>query len=784
MPSYTTDELKALLAGQLSPERESEIALNIELDSTLRNRLELLSGSEIWSIGSAPVPTEPSSPKLASVIERVVSESRIERVSGSGSTGETVSTVDMEHCEPLLVPGIRIVREIGRGGMGVVYEGWDELVGRKVAIKRLLPIRSSNSNAKDRMLQEARAAGALLHPNIVSIYGVQLQDDMPILVQQFVEGETLQSRIDSQCYLSWQECVDVAKQIALGLGAAHAAGIIHRDLKPDNILIEDKTNIVRIADFGIAKHSRSSGLTVNDHVAGTPAYMSPEQTEGEALDARSDLFSLGSVLVAAATGLPPFGLDDPFVVMDRIRNQSATNLKSLRPDYPDWLSGVIDRLLSKDRQHRIANAEALLTAISHQADSQNGTPVSSSYRRLLLGVALCALAMLPVLAWWNSSVSKTSQPGNGQTMMAEVVTPPFIPSKPVWIRRNNAEFDSLASAVESAIDGDTIEIGEDLECVPITIQSKHLTLKGSASHRPLLKSAESNNTESSSDAYFLRAESDLTLDGIDIDWQTTAQSPLFNGEKILNAVVGSAPGTRMIIRDCKIHRSPGGVCVAVGGNLEAKNSTFSGASVALAWLGHHSQAEMENCELAGRIGVAIMYPLANVVTYKKSQLNIKHSIIRAVDAVSPMLSRQIDVPVALRIQDSILDSKHTVSLISLSNVFREKLESLPVGILKSSIEWHESRCVYDVNCEHLITRRIKNVERRYSTNVSNLKQWQNQVHGEAEKDSSSISVHLTRRPDEPSSIGQPLYHMVPTTEQPLPPWAREAGPMITNRSEL
>ena len=784
MPSYTTDELKALLAGQLSPERESEIALNIEIDSTLRNRLELLSGSGIWSIGSAPVPTEPTSPKLASVIERVVSESRIERVSGSGSTGETASTVDMEHCEPLLVPGIRIVREIGRGGMGVVYEGWDELVGRKVAIKRLLPIRSSNSNAKDRMLQEARAAGALLHPNIVSIYGVQLQEDMPILVQQFVEGETLQSRIDTQCYLSWQECADVAKQIALGLGAAHAAGIIHRDLKPDNILIEDKTNIVRIADFGIALHSRSSGLTGNDHVAGTPAYMSPEQTGGEALDARSDLFSLGSVLVAAATGQPPFGLDDPFVVMDRIRNQEATSIKSLRPDYPDWLSGVIDRLLSKDRQHRIANAEALLTAISLEVDPQNTTPAANPFRRLLLAVALCALAMLPVFAWWSSSVSKTSQAGNGQTMMAEVVTPPFIPSKPVWIRRNNAEFDSLASAVESAIDGDTIEIGEDLECVPMTIQAKQLTLKGSASYRPLLKSAESNNTESSSDAYFLRAESDLTLDGIDIDWQTTAQVPLFNGEKILNAVVGSAPGTRMTIRDCKIHRSPGGVCVAVGGNLGAKNSTFSGASVALAWLGHHSQVEMENCELAGRIGVAIMYPLANVVVYKKSQLNIKHSIIRAVDAVSPMLSRQMDVPVELRIQDSILDSKHTVSLISLSNVFREKLESLPVVILKSSIEWHESRCVYDVNCEHLITRRIKNVERRYSTNVSNLKQWQNQVHGEVENDSSSIGVHLTRRPDEPSSIGQPLYHMVPTTEQPLPPWARKAGPMITNRSEL
>jgi hypothetical protein len=141
-----------------------------------------------------------------------------------------------------------------------------------------------------------------------------------------------------------------------------------------------------------------------------------------------------------------------------------------------------------------------------------------------------------------------------------------------------------------------------------------------------------------------------------------------------------------------------------------------------------------------------------------------------------MLARQLDVPVVVQIQDSIFDAKHTVSLMSLSNSLREKIESQPITFMKSSIEWSEARCVYDVNCEYLITRRIKNVERRYNTNVSNLKQWQSQFQNGAEQDSLSISVQLTRLPDEPDSLGKPLYQIESATEQPLPIWVHEAGP--------
>jgi hypothetical protein len=169
MHSYTSDQLKALLSGQLSPEQEAALARDIELDPKLLNRLEMLSGSGIWSIGSAPAPREPNSSKLQTVIERVVSESRIERVFGSQPPEVQNAWDYLGPHEPLTVPGIKLVREIGRGGMGVVYEGWDELVGRKVALKQLLPVRSAANNAKERLLQEARAAGALQHPNIVSI---------------------------------------------------------------------------------------------------------------------------------------------------------------------------------------------------------------------------------------------------------------------------------------------------------------------------------------------------------------------------------------------------------------------------------------------------------------------------------------------------------------------------------------------------------------------------------------------------------------------------------------
>ncbi len=790
MQSYTSDQLKALLSGQISPEQESAIARDIEIDPKLRSRLEMLSGSDIWKIGSAPVPNDPDSAKLQNVIERVVSESRIERISGSRGIVDDDRSDVTDKNEPLLIPGIRIVREIGRGGMGVVYEGWDELVGRKVAIKQLLAIRSSGNNAKERLLQEARAAGSLLHPNIVSIYGVHVQDDMPILIQQFVEGETLQSRIDSKPVLSWQECIELAKQIASGLEAAHAAGIVHRDLKPDNILIEKGTNLVRIADFGIAKHSSSSGLTVNDKVAGTPAYMSPEQTGGETLDARSDLFSLGSVLFAAATGTPPFGLDDPFVVMDRIRNQQATRLRAIQPACPAWLDKVVNQLLQKERVKRISSASELSSVLQLGAISK--TPYAAmSNAKAMLAVGFGIAAIYAILFLWpryeiegrftdgqNSAEPTAADSSKDSVELNNDSSVSFAPSKPLWIRRDFSQYDSLSDAINAAIDGDVIEIGADLECDPITIRGKKITLRGGANQRPVLRSANPKSNGANSEAYFLRSESDLTLDGIEIEWIASAQMPLFD-EKRINAVVGAAPGTRLVLNNCKIIRSEGGVCLATGGNLEMRRTYVEGASIALAWLGHHSISLMEDSVLNSRVGIAVVYPIANATVYSRSNLKIRHCTVRATDAVSAMLSRRPDEPVQIESYDSIFDCEHAVSMVSLSTTAREQIESLPIAVFRSSLAWTDERCVFESKCQFLIARKIKNLERPIRTNVSSLDQWFSIRQAEGTTDETrSIIAKMVRSQSENQIPIQSTYTFELQKESQPPTWLDQVGPAL------
>ena len=793
MKNYTSDHLRALLAGELSCDQELEIANAIEHDPVLLKRMEFLSGSGEWQLGSAPKPIETVSPSLESAIERVVFESRIEHLStvSSGSESRDLGRPEADGAQnsdslhfAIAVPGIRIVREIGRGGMGVVYEGWDENVGRKVAIKQLLPIRGSAGNAKDRLLQEARAAGSLFHPNIVSIYGVHFQNDMPVLVQQYVEGETLQDRINSKRYLSWPECVDIAKQIAAGLEAAHAAGIVHRDLKPDNILIEASTNIVRIADFGIAKQRAVTGLTARDKIAGTPAYMSPEQTAGESLDARSDLFSLGSVLVAAVTGTPPFGLDDPFVVMDRIRTQAANRLSVLVPNCPAWLDEIVDRLLQKALATRMASASELSSALQHQTPPRAKSNLRPGAKGMLV-VGVGVLAVFAFLSLLQNNGSKDTSKTDSQSITSTDATEPegnpsndFVPSKPVWIRRDSSQFDSLADAIESASDGDIIEIGADLECDPITIRGKKLTLRGASKERPVLRSERQNSNGGNSDAYFIRAETDLRLEGITIHWITSAQTPFFD-EKKLNAVVGVAPGARLVIDQCKVVRSAGGVCLVAGGNLEMRRSCVEGGSIAIAWFGQHSQVELEDSVLEGKMGIAVIYPLANVAVHSRSILKIKNCTIRALDAIGAMLSRRPDEPVSIQMQDSIFDAGHAISLVSLSVTVRELIESQPIPSLRSCIDWSEARCLYNDKCDFLITRKIKFVERAYPTSVASLEQWL--ALRSSETDSTiegnvSRTAKMSRIPATGADALMDSYQFQSTSGIPLPSWTDQVGP--------
>ena len=199
----------------------------------------------------------------------------------------------------------QIVSQLGQGGMGVVYQAHDPRLDRHVAIKLLPPDMTRDETAKQRFLQEAKAASALDHSNICTIHEINETDDGQLyLVMAHYEGETLKERI-ARGPLELDDAIDIATQVGQGLTEAHGAGIVHRDIKPANLLVT-KTGVVKILDFGLAKLAGAEGMTQTGTTLGTVAYMSPEQLRGEDVDQRTDIWSLGVVLFEMVAGQRPF----------------------------------------------------------------------------------------------------------------------------------------------------------------------------------------------------------------------------------------------------------------------------------------------------------------------------------------------------------------------------------------------------------------------------------------------------------------------------------------------
>ena len=201
----------------------------------------------------------------------------------------------------------RVLQVIGVGGMGVVFRARDPHLDRIVALKAMLPALASRASARQRFVREARATAAIKHDHIVAVYQVGEDRGVPFLAMEFLEGETLDTRLKREGKLPLAEVLRIGREIALGLAAAHRRALIHRDIKPANLWLEAATDRVKILDFGLARAAlEECELTLEGAIVGTPAYMSPEQAQGLAVDHRCDLFSLGCVLYRMATGEPPF----------------------------------------------------------------------------------------------------------------------------------------------------------------------------------------------------------------------------------------------------------------------------------------------------------------------------------------------------------------------------------------------------------------------------------------------------------------------------------------------
>lgn len=324
-----------------------------------------------------------------------------------------------------------ILGVIGCGGMGIVLKGHDRQLNRHVAIKVLAPHFATSAAARKRFAREAQAAAAVVHPHVLAIHGVNSQGRLPYLVTPYVAGRSLQQRLDDDGPLEVRDVLRIGLQAAQGLAAAHAQGLVHRDVKPANILLEDGVERVLLTDFGLARAIDDVSLTCSGTIAGTPQYMSPEQSRGEAVDHRTDLFSLGSVMYAMCAGRPPFRADTAVGVLRRICDDPQRDVREVNPDVPLWLSAIIDKLLAKSRDARFQSAEDVasllercLAHLQHPTavplpDSVSALVAARRRKKSALRSVVCsalagivAVAAITALLWerWHADTTVSGSP--------------------------------------------------------------------------------------------------------------------------------------------------------------------------------------------------------------------------------------------------------------------------------------------------------------------------------------------------------------------------------------
>jgi serine/threonine protein kinase/regulation of enolase protein 1 (concanavalin A-like superfamily) len=409
-------QLQELVNGDLAAEEEARLTAHLDSCVSCREKLETLAGEEFHLLAPDAELTEPSpeaEPALAAVMDQLQQTGSVRVGSALEAGGDAAPTLSFlaPPAQPENLGRLghyEVLSVVGRGGMGIVLKARDEILDRIVAVKVMAPQLAANVTARQRFIREARAAAAVRDEHVISIHAVGDEDGLPFMVMEYINGISLQDRLNRKGPVELREVLRIGMQMAKGLAAAHAQGLVHRDIKPANILLENGVERVKIGDFGLARAADDASLTQSGVIAGTPEYMAPEQARGEAVDHRTDLFSLGSVLYALCAGQPPFRAAGALAVLKRVCEETPRPLAEINPDIPEWLCQLIAKLHAKNPAQRFSSAEEVAdllcrglsgpSPIISCPDTQDARrPASSPVRTLRKGRRRWLLAALSVL---------------------------------------------------------------------------------------------------------------------------------------------------------------------------------------------------------------------------------------------------------------------------------------------------------------------------------------------------------------------------------------------------
>ncbi len=520
-----------------------------------------------------------------------------------------------------------ILEVIGTGGMGVVLRGHDPSLDRPVAIKVLHRHTLRDPMARERFLREARSGAGLSHHNIVTVYQVEEFNDVPVLVMEFVKGQSLQAILAQGVSLSVSRILSIARQVAAGLAAAHQRGLIHRDIKPGNILLEQGSGRVRITDFGLARAIDDPSLTSSGMIVGTPAYMAPEQADGASVDHRTDLFSLGGVIHAACTGNPPFEGASSREVLNKVLLCRPPRLQTLRSDLPSGLVDVVAHLLQREPDDRFQEARevaaelrqvtervrseadtvvnpTLATARPRGPRKKTGKPTSRFDRRAAVGLVAALLVLVAILVLSRPADQPPGEMAGRRSSLGDPAKPQGTDAAVegfAVLGRDGTRQGPLATFAEAlavATDGATIEVALDGDVVvqPVVVD-RPLTIRAAAGRRPQLVCSVGVEGRP-----WLTARADVVLERLTVKWHRVAD----RRARMAGSAI-RADGARVDLRRCRVECTRGRAAVEIVNAPQVRIADcelYHLAGPVMAWTpGREGQLEISNCVALGSVGI-------------------------------------------------------------------------------------------------------------------------------------------------------------------------------------